>query len=95
MVDSMFDPSASLEEMISVMSAVRISISDAGQLSPMPAVVPARKSRRPITVKTLKWMKSVERGRCGCKTALYLLCATHSLSIPAWLSAAQPASHDL
>ena len=29
------------------------------------------------------------------KTALYLLCATHSLAIQAWLSAAQPASHDL
>jgi hypothetical protein len=47
------------------------------------------------SVETLKWMKSVERGRSGCKTALYLLCATHSLAIQAWLSAAQPASHDL
>ena len=34
-----------------------------------------------VSVETLKWMKSVERGRSGCKTALYLLCATHSLAI--------------
>ena len=81
-VKPVFEPSTNLEEMLSVMSAIRMSISDAGQLSPMTVVVPARKSRRPITVEMLKWMSVGERGERGCNAALYLLCQAQLLCAP-------------
>ena len=55
------------------MSVIKMSISEAGQLSPMTAVVLARKSRRPINVEMFKWLSVGERGEGGCNAALYLL----------------------